>query len=82
VRIPEGVDDAVARRHLLDAFGLEIGGGLGPMKGKVWRIGLMGAGSTRRNVSLCLTALASALARQGHEVPEGALAAAAAVYEG
>jgi len=80
VTIPEGVDDAGVRKHLLDAFGLEIGGGLGPMKGKVWRIGLMGAGSTRRNVSLCLTALASALGAQGRAIPGDGLAAADAIY--
>ena len=61
VRIPDGVDDGAVRRHLLENYGLEIGGGLGPMKGKVWRIGLMGAGSTSRNVALCLSALKTAL---------------------
>ena len=61
VAVPEGVDDAGVRRHLLEHFGLEIGGGLGPMKGNTWRIGLMGAGSTERNVALCLAALRSAL---------------------
>ena len=80
VRIPEGVDDALVRGHLLDAFGLEIGGGLGPMKGKVWRIGLMGAGCTRRNVTLCLSALSSALQAQGHFVQADGLAAADAFY--
>jgi alanine-glyoxylate transaminase/serine-glyoxylate transaminase/serine-pyruvate transaminase len=64
VRIPPGVDDARARKHLLDELGVEIGGGLGPLLGKVWRIGLMGAGSTRRNVELCLAGLRSALAEQ------------------
>jgi len=82
VQIPEGVDDALVRKHLLDAFGLEIGGGLGPIKGKVWRIGLMGAGSTRRNVTLCLSALASALQAQGHPVGADGLAAADAFYAG
>lgn len=61
VAIPEGVDDAMVRRFLLDEYGLEIGGGLGPMKGNTWRIGLMGAGSTRRNVALCLDGLRAAL---------------------
>jgi alanine-glyoxylate transaminase/serine-glyoxylate transaminase/serine-pyruvate transaminase len=63
VAIPEGVDDAQVRRYLLEHFDLEIGGGLGPMKGNTWRIGLMGAGSTERNVALCLAALRSALGR-------------------
>ena len=57
VTIPDGGDDARVRTELLERFGLEIGGGLGPMKGKVWRIGLMGAGSTERNVARCLAAL-------------------------
>jgi alanine-glyoxylate transaminase/serine-glyoxylate transaminase/serine-pyruvate transaminase len=57
VFIPPGVDDARVRARLLDEFGIEIGGGLGPFKGKAWRIGLMGASSTRRNVILLLSAL-------------------------
>jgi alanine-glyoxylate transaminase/serine-glyoxylate transaminase/serine-pyruvate transaminase len=61
VAIPDGVDDAAVRRYLLEHFGLEIGGGLGPMKGNTWRIGLMGSGSTERNVALCLAGLRSAL---------------------
>ncbi|MFT7670024.1 MAG: alanine-glyoxylate transaminase/serine-glyoxylate transaminase/serine-pyruvate transaminase [Planctomycetota bacterium] len=80
VSIPDGIDDARLRSHLLRESSLEIGGGLGPMKGRAWRIGLMGAGSTRRNVMLCLTALRSALSAQGR-VPTGdALAAAEAAY--
>ena len=82
VAVPDGVDDARARRFLIERFGLEIGGGLGPMKGNTWRIGLMGAGSTRRNVTLCLAALAAALGEQGHAAKDDPLAAAAAVYEG
>jgi alanine-glyoxylate transaminase/serine-glyoxylate transaminase/serine-pyruvate transaminase len=57
VRIPDGVDDAAARRRLLDDYGLEIGGGLGAFKGTAWRIGLMGHAATRRNVALCLAAI-------------------------
>ena len=79
VSIPEGVDDAAVRRFLLAEFDLEIGGGLGPMKGNTWRIGLMGAGSTRANVTLCLAGLQAALAAQGR--PGGdPHEAAAAVY--
>ena len=62
--IPDGVDDAKVRRYLLDHYDLEIGGGLGPMKGNTWRIGLMGSGSTQRNVALCLAGLGAALAEQ------------------
>jgi len=61
VHIPAGVDDARVRARLLDDFGIEIGGGLGPFKGKAWRIGLMGASSTKRNVTLLLSALKSVL---------------------
>ncbi len=78
VRVPEGVDDARARAFLLSQFGLEIGGGLGPMKGNTWRIGLMGAGSDRRNVVLVLGALHAALDAQGVRAPSDALAAAEA----
>jgi len=53
------------RKHLITEYGLEIGAGLGPLKGKIWRIGLMGAASTQRNVLLCLTALQAALKKQG-----------------
>jgi len=80
VRIPDGIDDARVRRFLLDEYSLEIGGGLGPFQGKVWRIGLMGTGSSRRNVELCLAALSAALRAQGHEAPSDALAAAHAIY--
>ena len=60
VTIPGGVDDANVRSHLLNEFDLEIGAGLGPLAGKIWRIGLMGASSTPDHVSLCVKALKSA----------------------
>jgi alanine-glyoxylate transaminase/serine-glyoxylate transaminase/serine-pyruvate transaminase len=63
VRIPDGVDDMAVRRRLLIDYGIEIGGGLGAFKGKAWRIGLMGHGSTRRNVTLVLAALREVLAK-------------------
>lgn len=80
VQIPGGVDDAQVRSYLLDEFSLEIGGGLGALKGKAWRIGLMGAASTRSNVSLVLSALGTALAAQGFTPKADGLAAASAVY--
>jgi alanine-glyoxylate transaminase/serine-glyoxylate transaminase/serine-pyruvate transaminase len=61
VRIPGGAADAQVRRRLLEEYGIEIGGGLGPMAGKAWRIGLMGHGATLRNVDLVLTALREVL---------------------
>ena len=82
VRIPEGVADADVRRALLEGYGIEVGGGLGPLKGQVWRSGLMGSSSTRRNVLLLLGALEAILADAGHDVPRGAAAEAATrLYE-
>jgi alanine-glyoxylate transaminase/serine-glyoxylate transaminase/serine-pyruvate transaminase len=64
-RVPEGVDDAQVRKYLLEERGIEIAGGFGPLAGKVFRIGLMGYGSTAENVGFILEALADALKRQG-----------------
>jgi alanine-glyoxylate transaminase/serine-glyoxylate transaminase/serine-pyruvate transaminase len=77
VQIPAGVDDATVRRGLLERFGIEIGGGLGAFKGKVWRIGLMGYGARPANVLLFLSALEQLLAEQGHRFSHGASIAAA-----
>jgi alanine-glyoxylate transaminase / serine-glyoxylate transaminase / serine-pyruvate transaminase len=77
VKIPDGTDDAALRGQLLNEFGIEIGAGLGPMKGKTWRIGLMGAASTPNNVLLFLAALEKCLTDQGVSVTPGAGVAAA-----
>jgi alanine-glyoxylate transaminase/serine-glyoxylate transaminase/serine-pyruvate transaminase len=77
VRIPAGVDDLAVRKMLLCDFGIEIGGGLGEFKGKVWRIGLMGYGSKISNVVLLLSALEVCLAAQGYKVSPGAAVGAA-----
>ncbi len=77
VRIPDGVDDGRVRGALLDEFNIEIGGGLGPLKGETWRIGLMGESSTTANVLLVLSALERILPRCGHAVSPGAAVAAA-----
>ncbi|MDT3336453.1 alanine--glyoxylate aminotransferase family protein [Shewanella sp. SP1S1-7] len=61
VYIPVGVDDAAVRTRLLKDYNLEIGAGLGALAGKAWRIGLMGFGARRENVSLCLKALEEVL---------------------
>jgi|ERR1041384_13532 len=71
VCVPEGVDDARVRARLLNDFNIEIGGGLGPLKGKIWRIGLMGSGSTRENVMLALEALHDALNKEGFSCSSG-----------
>lgn len=57
VRVPAGVDEAKVRARLLNEYNIEIGGGLGELKGKVWRIGLMGFSSRPENVLLLLAAL-------------------------
>ncbi len=75
-RVPEGIDDAKVRKHLLDSRGMEISGGLGPLAGKVFRIGLMGYGSQSENVVMLLEALQEALQQQGFAVNANARAAA------
>jgi alanine-glyoxylate transaminase / serine-glyoxylate transaminase / serine-pyruvate transaminase len=77
VTIPAGVDDRKVRQQLLDEFGIEIAGGFGPGKGKVWRVGLMGYSSQNKNVLLFLAAIEKVLGDQGHRVPAGAGVAAA-----
>ncbi len=64
VRVPDGVDEAAVRRRLLDEHGIEIGAGLGELAGRIWRIGLMGAGSTPQNVDRVLGALGESLQRK------------------
>ena len=76
IHAPAGVDEAAVRRRLLAEYGIEIGAGLGPFKGKAMRIGLMGSGSTQRNVMLVLTALENILGLSG------AVSAAGAVFGG
>ena len=61
VRIPEGADDMKVRKSLLNDFGIEIGGGLGDLAGKIWRVGLMGHSSNRKNVFLFLSSLEAVL---------------------
>ncbi|MEX2469663.1 MAG: alanine--glyoxylate aminotransferase family protein [Pseudohongiellaceae bacterium] len=82
VRFPDDVDDGAVRKALLADYSLEIGAGLGALAGKVWRIGLMGYASNRRNVLYCLSALGNVLHSQGRTVDgAGAVAAARAGYE-
>lgn len=80
VRIPAGVDDARVRNRLLQEFHIEIGGGLGVFKGKIWRVGLMGAGSTKNNVLLLLAALEDVLTAEGWKVQDSGVSAARAYY--
>jgi len=79
VLIPSGVDDARVRNQLLDEFNIEIAGGFGPVKGKIWRVGLMGYCSQKQYVLLFLSAFEKVLQEQGFRVPAGA-GVAAAIY--
>ena len=63
VLIPDGVDDAVVRKRLLDEYRIEIVGGFGPLKGKAWRIGLMGYSCQERHVHYLIAALREILGR-------------------
>ena len=81
VTVRGGIDEARVRGRLLSDHGIEIGGGLGPMKGRVWRIGLMGESSRRAHVLAVLAALEDALRAEGRRVtPGAALAAAQSAY--
>ena len=77
IRIPEGVSDAGVRTQLLQDCGIEIGGGLGPLKNKIWRVGLMGSSSHRNNVLLFLNALEQVLSQQSMSLERGAAVSAA-----
>jgi len=63
VKIPEGVDEARIRQMLLNEHNIEIGGGLGPLAGKIWRIGLMGHTAYPHNVDRLIKALKICLAK-------------------
>jgi len=81
VAIPNGINDALVRKQLLEHHNLEIGAGLGALAGKVWRIGLMGYASNSQNVRLCLQSLESALLNQSADITPGkAIEAANSVY--
>jgi alanine-glyoxylate transaminase / serine-glyoxylate transaminase / serine-pyruvate transaminase len=67
VKIPAGIDDVKVRSYLLETYNLEIGGGLGGLKGKVWRIGLMGYSSSAENILFFVSAVSQALALQGYK---------------
>jgi len=75
VVVPEGIDEKRVRRSMLDGMNVEIGAGLGPLAGRIWRIGLMGYSSRPENVLTCLSALNAALREQGKHCPDGLNAA-------
>ena len=81
IRIPDGVDDPLLRNRLLEEYNLEIGAGLGPLAGRIWRIGLMGYASSRKNVLLCLNALNTTLKDTSAGInPDTAVDAATRAY--
>jgi len=80
IGIPDGVDDTKIRGALLHQFGIEIGGGLGDLAGKIWRVGIMGTACSQHNVFLFLSALESMLRTEGVKIVSGGLEAAASVY--
>jgi alanine-glyoxylate transaminase/serine-glyoxylate transaminase/serine-pyruvate transaminase len=77
VGCPAGVDEELVRKTLLSEFSIEIGAGLGPLKGKIWRFGLMGYSCRPDNVMLCLSALGSVLMDLGLPIKVGEAEAAA-----
>lgn len=80
VRLPEGVDDGALRKAMLERYGIEVLGGFGPLAGKILRIGLMGASSTRNNILLFLDALESVMTELGRPVGSGGAQAAEKIY--
>jgi len=73
VSVPEGIDERGVRARLLGRHGIEIGGGLGPLAGKIWRIGLMGESSRIENVRRLLACLALELgSTRGNEAVDAA----------
>lgn len=80
IRVPaslEGSGEAAVRQHLLNESGIEIGAGLGPLAGKIWRVGIMGAGATPEIVARFLAAFERALAAAGYKLDAGASVEAA-----
>jgi aspartate aminotransferase-like enzyme len=71
VMIPAGIDDVKFRNQLLDEFNIEIAGGIGPLKARIWRLGLMGYCAQKSNVLLLLAAMEKVLVDQGARVEAG-----------
>jgi alanine-glyoxylate transaminase/serine-glyoxylate transaminase/serine-pyruvate transaminase len=80
IHVPKGVDDHHVRAQLRDEFNIEIAGGINTLKGKLWRVGLMGFSSQKGHVLQFLSALEKTLLDQGFQVPSGAGAGAAVHY--
>jgi alanine-glyoxylate transaminase/serine-glyoxylate transaminase/serine-pyruvate transaminase len=78
VKVPANVDEAAVRKRLLTDYSIEIGAGLGPLAGKIWRVGLMGASSSPSLLLIFLAALEHVLRAAGHKCAPGAAVTAAA----
>jgi alanine-glyoxylate transaminase/serine-glyoxylate transaminase/serine-pyruvate transaminase len=72
VRTPAGMEEAPLRKALLAEFDIEVGGGMGPLAGKVWRVGLMGESARQNNVLAVLGALEMVLRKNGRKIETGA----------
>lgn len=77
VMVPAGVDDVKYRNQLLDEFNIEIAGGIGPLKAKIWRLGLMGYCAQKANVLLLLSSMEKVMVDHGVRLAPGAGVAAA-----
>ena len=82
IHTPAKVDETGFRRRLLEEFGIEIGGGLGKLKGKIWRIGLMGYNAEIKNVAYLLHAFEKLLQQAGYGVRSGQAVRTAFEYYG
>ena len=80
VKVPDNVDEAAVRKRLLAEYSIEIGAGLGPLAGKIWRVGLMGASSSPSLLLIFLGALEHVLREAGHKCTPGAGVTAAAAH--
>ena len=80
IKIPDGIDDAKIRKRLINEFKIEIGAGLGKLAGEIWRIGLMGASSTKNNVIIFLGALEKVLIGEGYNIKFSGVSEAVKVY--
>ena len=69
---PEGVNEASVRKYLMDKYSIEIGGGLGELKGKIHRVGLMGVNSNPAKMALLTVALCDAFNAHGYKCDTGA----------
>lgn len=78
IMIPEGINDGKLREQLRDQYNIDIAGGQGHLAGKIWRVGLMGYGSSPQNILGFLSALGQCMAMQGVKADVGAALAAAA----